>query len=306
MLPRSSSRRTRPNSRLRQALSPTPVPVCGNGKGISTIIVSAVVICTGGSLLVVCVQSAAMAATSATLTQRIRDREPLLGTFVSLGSPAVTNLLASVGYDYLLIDLEHGAGSEGVLQSQLFAAEAEGAATMVRTETFDRIRIGRVLDLGARAIMLPRVDTAEQCAEAVAHLRYPPEGDRGVASSNRARGWSTRTGSFTDANREIAAVVQIESAEARSEVDEIAAVDGVDALFVGPSDLSHSLGVPGELESPAFTDALERVLQAARARALHEQGFTLIVLSADVNMLAAAARDAVTRTRDALGRTRAG
>jgi 4-hydroxy-2-oxoheptanedioate aldolase len=253
-----------------------------------------------------------MGAASATLTQRIRDREPLLGTFVSLGSPAATNLLASVGYDYLLIDLEHGAGSEAVLQNQLFAAEAEGAATMVRTETFDRIRIGRVLDLGARAIMLPRVDTAAQCAEAVAHLRYPPEGDRGVASSNRARGWSTRTGSFTDANREIAAVVQIESEEAVRGVDAIAAVEGVDALFVGPSDLSHSLGVPGELQAPVFTDALSRVLDAARANdlsagilaptperalAFMEQGFTLIVLSADVNMLAGAARDALARVR---------
>ena len=254
-----------------------------------------------------------MAAISATLTQRIRERDPLLGTFVSLGSPTVTNLLASAGYDYLLIDLEHGAGTEAVLQSQLFAAEAEGAAVMVRTETFDRIRIGRVLDLGARAVMLPRVDTAAQCAEAVAHLRYPPEGDRGVASSNRARGWSTRTGSFTDANREIAAVVQIESEESVRNVEAIAAVDGVDALFVGPSDLSHSLGVPGQLESPVFTEALERVLDAARARdlaagilaptperarAFMAQGFTLMALSADVNMLAAAARDAVTRTRE--------
>jgi 2-keto-3-deoxy-L-rhamnonate aldolase RhmA len=253
-----------------------------------------------------------MAAPPATLTQRIRAREPLLGTFVSLGSPVVANLLASVGYDYLLIDLEHGAGSEAVLQSQLFAAEAEGAATMVRTETFDRIRIGRVLDLGARAVMLPRVDTADQCAEAVAHLRYPPAGDRGVASSNRARGWSTRTGSFSEANLEIAAVVQIESEEAVWNVDAIAAVEGVDALFVGPSDLSHSLGIPGELDAPAFTDALTRVLNAARAhdlaagilaatperaRAFMAQGFTLMVLSADVNMLAAAARDAVARVR---------
>jgi 2-keto-3-deoxy-L-rhamnonate aldolase RhmA len=253
-----------------------------------------------------------MAATSATLTQRIRDREPVLGTFVSLGSPAVTNLLAGAGYDFLLIDLEHGAGSEAVLQSQLFAAEAEGAATMVRTETFDRIRIGRVLDLGARALMLPRVDTAEQCAAAVAHLRYPPAGDRGVAGSNRARGWSTRTDSFADANREIAAIVQIESEEAVANVDAIAAVDGVDALFVGPSDLSHSLGVPGELDAPAFTDALARVLEAARAnqlaagilaatperaRSFMDQGFTLMVLSADVNMLAGAARDALARVK---------
>jgi len=253
-----------------------------------------------------------MAATSATLTQRIRDREPVLGTFVSLGSPAVTNLLACAGYDYLLIDLEHGAGSETVLQNQLFAAEAEGVATMVRTETFDRIRIGRVLDLGATAIMLPRVDSAEQASEAVAHLHYPPDGDRGVAASNRARRWSMRTDPFVQTNREVAAIVQIESVEAVRDVERIAAVPGVDALFVGPSDLSHSLGVPGDLDAPAFGEAVDAVLAAARAndvaagilaatperaRAFVADGFTLMVLSADVNMLAGAARDALARTR---------
>jgi 4-hydroxy-2-oxoheptanedioate aldolase len=249
---------------------------------------------------------------TATLTDRLRGRDLLVGTFVSLGSPAVTSLLAVAGFDFLLIDLEHGAGSEAGLQSQLFAAEAEGAATMVRTETFDRIRIGRVLDLGATAIMLPRVDSAEQASEAIAHLHYPPDGDRGVAASNRARRWSTRTDPFAQANRELAAIVQIESAEAVRDVERIAAVPGVDALFIGPSDLSHSLGVPGDLDAPEFRQAVDAVLAAARAnevaagilaatperaRAFVAEGFTLMVLSADVNMLAGAARDALARTR---------
>jgi 4-hydroxy-2-oxoheptanedioate aldolase len=245
-----------------------------------------------------------------TLTERLRGRELVLGTFVSLGSPAVTNLLAVAGFDFLLIDLEHGAGNEAILQSQLFAAQAEGVATMVRTETFDRIRIGRVLDLGASSLMLPRVDSAEQARAAVAHLRYPPDGDRGVAGANRARRGGTRPDPFAEANRELSATVQIESAEAVADVERIAAVAGVDALFIGPSDLSHSLGVPGDLEAPVFRDALGRVLAAARAnqlaagilaatpvaaRGFIAQGFTLMVVSADVSLLSAAARDVVDR-----------
>ena len=253
-----------------------------------------------------------MADESRTLTERVRARDLVIGTFVSLGSPAVTNLLATVGFDFALIDLEHGAGNEAVLQNQMFAAEAGGATAMVRVETLDRIRIGHALDLGATAIMLPRVDSVSQAAEAVAHLRYPPAGDRGVAGSNRARRWSTRTAPFADADAEIAAVVQIESAEAVADAERIAAVEGVDALFIGPSDLSHSLGVPGDLQAPAFRDAVAAVLAAARehdlaagilaagpepARAFIDEGFSLIVLSADVNLLAVAARDALARTR---------
>ena len=247
-----------------------------------------------------------------TFAQRLRARELLVGTFVSLGSPLVTNLLAVAGFDFLLLDLEHGAGDEGVLQSQMFAAEAEGAAAMVRAETFDRIRIGRVLDLGATAVMLPRVDNARQASEVATHLRYPPDGDRGVASANRARRFGLRGDPFAAANGEIAGVVQIESAEAVAAVSEIAAVEGVDALFIGPSDLSHSLGVPGDLDAPVFRDAMDRVLAAAaehglaagilaatpeRSREFIALGFTLMVLGGDATLLAAAARDALAAAR---------
>jgi 2-keto-3-deoxy-L-rhamnonate aldolase RhmA len=247
-----------------------------------------------------------------TFAQRLRGGDLLIGTFVSLGSPLVVNTLAVAGFDFLLLDLEHGAGDEGVLQGQMFAAEAEGAAAIVRTETFERIRIGRVLDLGAAGVMLPRVDSAAQAARAAAHLRYPPDGDRGVAGSNRARRFGLRTDPFADANGEVAAIVQIESEAAVAEVDAIAAVPGVDALFIGPSDLSHSLGVPGDLDAPVFREAVARVLAACRAhgvaagilaptpercRQFIDEGFTLMGLGGDATLLAAAARDALAAAR---------
>jgi 4-hydroxy-2-oxoheptanedioate aldolase len=247
-----------------------------------------------------------------TFAQRLRDRDLLIGTFAGLGSPVVANLLAIAGLDWVLFDLEHGAGDEGLLQSQMLAAEADGAAAVARTETFERIRIGRVLDLGARGVMLPRVDSAAQAAEAMAHLRYPPDGDRGVAGANRARRFGLRTDPFAAANGEIAGIVQIESAQAVAEVDAIAAVPGVDALFVGPNDLSHSLGVPGDLDAPVFRDAVQRVLAAARehgraagilaptperARAFIAEGFTLVALGNDATLLAGAVRDALAVAR---------
>jgi 2-dehydro-3-deoxyglucarate aldolase/4-hydroxy-2-oxoheptanedioate aldolase len=237
--------------------------------------------------------------------EKLRAGELVVGTFVSLGSPALTNALAVAGLDFLLVDLEHGAGGEAALQPQLMAAQAGGGAVMVRTESLERIRIGRALDLGASAIMLPRIETAAETREAISHLRYPPAGDRGVSTANLARRWGTRTGAFSDADREVAGIVQIETLSALQAVDGIAALEGVDALFVGPSDLTHALGVPGDLESSAFCEALERVLGACRAhgvpagilapnaeqaRRYVDQGFSLMVVGSDAGLAISATR----------------
>jgi 4-hydroxy-2-oxoheptanedioate aldolase len=237
--------------------------------------------------------------------ERLRGGELVVGTFVNLGSATVTNALAIAGLDFLLVDLEHGAGGEAALQPQLMAAEAGGGAVMVRTESFEQIRIGRALDLGASAIMLPRIETAAETREAMRHLRYPPAGDRGISTANLARRWGTRSGPFSDADREVAGIIQIETLSALEEVDEIAAVEGIDALFVGPSDLTHALGVPGDIEAPAFRDALERVLGACRehgvpagilapnaeqARRYVDQGFSMMVVGSDAGLLISAAR----------------
>jgi 2-keto-3-deoxy-L-rhamnonate aldolase RhmA len=181
-----------------------------------------------------------------------------------------------------------------------------GAAAVVRVESHERIRAGRALDLGAEGVMFPRVDSAEMARDAARHLRYPPEGDRGVAFGVRRHGFvASGEEGLARTNAAVLGAVQIESAEAVDEIDAIAAVDGVDVLFVGPSDLSQSLGILGQLEHPSFQDALHRVIRAAdeSGRALGayvpslavmeawlDRGFTLFAIGTDMSFLAEGAR----------------
>jgi 2-dehydro-3-deoxyglucarate aldolase/4-hydroxy-2-oxoheptanedioate aldolase len=188
--------------------------------------------------------------------------------------------------------------------------------TVVRVETDTRIRMGRVLDAGAAGIMLPRIDSAAQLEEALTNLRFPPRGIRGVATYNRACRFGLDPAALDRADEEILVIAQIESATAVAAVDEIAGVDGVDVLFIGPRDLSHDLGVPGDTTAPAFVEALETVLAAgkrhgkacgllvndgnAAARRL-EEGWTFVAIGSDSTLLAAAARSALTAARTTTG-----
>ena len=155
-----------------------------------------------------------------------------------------------------------GAGGEEQIRGVVPAAY--GVPIVVRVESAARIRICRVLDSGAAGIMLPRLNTVDEVAEAVRHLRYPPAGDRGVATYNRACRFGLDPGALDRANAEVLGVVQVESAIAVGDAGQIAGLDGVDVLFVGPRDLSHDLGVPGDLTAPAFIEATEHVLAACR------------------------------------------
>lgn len=237
------------------------------------------------------------------LADAVRAGTPLLGTFIGGASPVAAEVCAAAGVDWVLLDLEHGTGGEEQVRDVVPAAASYGVPTVVRVESAARIRMGRVLDAGAAGIMLPRMNTPEEVAEAVRHLRYPPDGDRGVATYNRACRFGLDPGALDRANAEVLGVVQIESATAVGNAGAIAALDGVDVLFVGPRDLSHDLGVPGDLTAPAFTGALERVLAAGRqhgkacgllvndgaaaARRL-EQGWSFVGIGSDSTLLAAA------------------
>ncbi len=149
--------------------------------------------------------------------------------------------------------------------------------------------------------MLPRLDSVDDVAEAIRHLRYPPTGDRGVATYNRACRFGLDPGALDRANDEILAVVQIESAAAVGNADQIAKLDGVDVLFVGPRDLSHDLGVPGNTAAPAFVEAIEQVKEASRrhgkacgllvndgatAAQRLEQGWSFVGIGSDMTLLA--------------------
>ena len=180
-----------------------------------------------------------------------------------MASPIAAEVCAAAGVDWLLLDLEHGGGGEEQVRATVPTAAAYGVPTVVRVESDARIRIGRVLDSGAAGVMLPRLDDAQQVREAIRHLYYPPRGDRGVATYNRACRFGLDTQALDRANNQVLGIVQIESAQAVAAAEDIASIDGVDVLFVGPRDLTHDLGVPGRTTAPEFLDALQRVRDAA-------------------------------------------
>src|SRR6266498_4481412 len=151
---------------------------------------------------------------AAQLRTRLRAGETLLGCFLSLGSALTAELMGAAGYDWALIDLEHGAGDEKDSLAQMQALSASGCAAIVRVESTARQRVNRVLDFGAHGVMFPRIDTAEEARAAVAAMRYAPAGVRGVAFANRACGYGSNFMPYLDASTSLLTVVQIESPEA--------------------------------------------------------------------------------------------
>ena len=201
-----------------------------------------------------------------TIRARIEAGETVFGSFLNLGSPFAAELCARAGFDWLLVDLEHGTLTETDLLANLLAIRGTGAAAFVRPQSGERLRIGRALDLGAEGIMVPRIDSAAEAREAIAHLRFPPAGIRGVALLTRGTGFGeVAHAGVAGLNDRILGIIQIESPAAVAAAREIAAIDGVDVLFVGPTDLSHSLGIPGRFGDPAYLDALRTVVAAASA-----------------------------------------
>ncbi|MFY9782695.1 MAG: aldolase/citrate lyase family protein [Acidimicrobiales bacterium] len=240
----------------------------------------------------------------ATLKERVRDGALMKGTFLNLGSPLVAEVLALSGFEWLLVDLEHGVRSEEALISQLLAGGAHQIPMFVRVESAQRIRVGHVLDLGADGVMFPRLNTPDEVREALSHLWYPPQGDRGVAGYNRARQFGSDARDSATVNTSLLALVQIETLPAIENVSSIAAIPGVDVLFVGPSDLSTSMGIAGQFDAPEFTAALDKVVDAARKAnvaagilaadpervgALYERGFTFVSVASDSALLRSAA-----------------
>jgi 4-hydroxy-2-oxoheptanedioate aldolase len=241
---------------------------------------------------------------------------PVFGTFLQLASPVTAEICARAGFEWGLIDLEHGVGTEAALVPELMALELAGATGIVRVETGSPLRISRVLDQGAGGIMVPRVSSAAEAELAVRYARYPPAGARGVALSVRAAGYGgTPADGLATVNDGITTMIQIENGEALADAAAIAAVDGVDVLFVGPNDLTHGLGIPGRFDDPIYRDALAAVARAARAAGkaggvllrspaeleLHrELGYSVFVLLSDSSMLAEAAHAAVSLMRGAV------
>jgi 4-hydroxy-2-oxoheptanedioate aldolase len=227
---------------------------------------------------------------------------PLAGLWVCSGSALVAEICAGAGMDWLLVDGEHSPiGLESTL-SILQAAAAYPVTPVVRVPAGDAVAIKQVLDLGAQNLLVPMVSSAEEAAGIVRAVRYPPRGVRGVGSAlARSARWNRVDGYLADADAHTSLTVQIETAAGVDAAAEIAAVDGVDAVFVGPSDLAASMGVLGEQTHPDVVAAVLRTFDAvhaagkpvgvnafdpAAAQAYVDAGADFIAVGADVALLA--------------------
>src|SRR3954464_12642980 len=195
---------------------------------------------------------------------RLAAGETLFGTFLTLGSPRAAESLGLAGFDWLLVDLEHGGGDESLLLGQVLGASAAGVHALVRVESDVRGRTARALDLGVEGVMCPQVNSAEAAEARASALHYGPPGSRGIAFFHRGARFATDPDPIASARARTLGIAQIESPEAVEACEEIAAVDGIDVLFVGPSDLSYSMGIFREFDHPRFRDAITRVNEAAR------------------------------------------
>jgi 4-hydroxy-2-oxoheptanedioate aldolase len=227
---------------------------------------------------------------------------PLAGMWVCSGSPLVAELCAGSGLDWLLVDAEHSPNGLESILAQLQAIHGYPVHTLVRPPVNDTVVIKQYLDLGVQNLLIPMVNSVAEAEAAVAATRYPPYGVRGVGSAlARAARWNRVPDYLTRAGETISVTVQIESAAAVEAVEDILKVDGVDAIFVGPSDLAASMGLLGQQEHPEVRAAVEHCLAAAKsagkpagvnafapatARAYLDAGMAFILVGADVALLA--------------------
>jgi 4-hydroxy-2-oxoheptanedioate aldolase len=228
-----------------------------------------------------------------------------IGLWNSLASAVTVEVIAGAGFDWLLVDMEHSPNDLPLVHAQLQAIAAYPAcAAVVRPPWNDMVTIKRLLDLGVQTFLIPYVQNAEQAAAAVRHTRYPPHGVRGFASASRATRFGRIPGYWQRAHEQICVLVQVETAEALSEIEAIAAVDGVDGIFIGPGDLSASMGHLGQPSHPdvirAIEDAVRRIGAAGKpsgfltgdetlARRMLDLGCQFVAVGADVVLLARAA-----------------
>lgn len=236
---------------------------------------------------------------------RLRANETLLGTMLTLPSPATAEVLAGVGFDWFFVDGEHGALETADVLAILQAVDRD-VPCIVRVPAADEVPIKKMLDLGATGIIAPQVNSAEQAARVVRSARYAPLGSRGVGLA-RAHGYGFRFAEYVrSANDDVAVVVQAEHAHAVDNIESIVAVEGIDAVLLGPYDLAASLGRMGQVDDPVVVDAIAHVTKTCREAGLPlgifgvtadavrpyvERGYTLIVAGVDTVLLGGAARN---------------
>ncbi len=227
-----------------------------------------------------------------------------IGLWSSLCSNMAAEIISDSGFDWILLDTEHSPNEIPGLMTQMQAMERGTATPVVRAAWNDAVLLKRILDVGAQSVLIPFVQNAEEARRAVAATRYPPQGIRGTAGSARGSRYGRVKDYLKKANGEICVLVQAETREALGQLEAIAKVDGVDGVFIGPSDLAASMGHIGELTHPEVQKAIEdagRRLKALgkpagiltlnedEARRYISWGYTFVAVGADVGLLARSA-----------------
>lgn len=199
------------------------------------------------------------------LKQKIFEGTAVNGSWVNLGSLVSAEIMGRSGFDWLLVDLEHGAGNDTTMYQQLQVLESTDATPIVRTDELSRAKVQRILDAGAGGIMFPQIQNKAEAQLAVDLMYYPPKGIRGMAKMVRATGFGKNAAAYISSlEQHLVGVMQIENISAVNDIDAIASIPGVDVLFVGPSDLSLALGVFGKFTEPVYQQAIRDVAQAAK------------------------------------------
>lgn len=244
--------------------------------------------------------------------QGLLRREVQIGLWCTLANHIAAEIVSDSGFDWLLLDTEHSPNEVPDILRHLQAVQGGSASPVVRVAWNDAVLIKRVLDVGAQTILVPYVQNAEEARRAVAAARYAPAGIRGVTGSGRASRYGRVKDYLKKADAEIGVLVQVETREALSELDAIAAVDGVDGVFIGPSDLSASFGLIGQPLSPTIQAEIEKAgakLRAAGkaagilaggeedARRYIAWGYTFVAAGVDTVLLARAADDLAARLK---------
>jgi 4-hydroxy-2-oxoheptanedioate aldolase len=236
------------------------------------------------------------------LKRKLVSGKACLGTWVFMPSPDIMEIIGLAGFDFAVIDMEHSAITLSDAVSMIRAAETRGLAPLVRVSSLESTHILRSLDSGAHGIQLPHIETAEDAEEAVRYSKYHPAGQRGVATTTKGGGYTLDNieRHFISENRSSVIVLSLESKESLGDLDRIIEVPGADVIYIGPYDLSQSMGMPGKVDAPKVLKAMETSIRkirrarkvagsfaktAVRARRLKDMGVNYLTCQADGSLI---------------------
>jgi 2-keto-3-deoxy-L-rhamnonate aldolase RhmA len=254
-----------------------------------------------------------MSPRSSALKKRLKAGETTFGAWLTVANPMIAELMAGVGFDWVLIDTEHGGISNEGLQTCLIAFNGSPTVPMVRVPWNDAVMIKQTLDMGADGILVPMVNSTAEARAAVSACKYPPEGTRGFGP-RRASDYGRKTNEYVaQANDSVIVILQFEHVDAVAQIDSILAVPGIDVVCLGPTDMSGSAGVLRQFNHPTVVKGMTSVINAAKARGLaasigitfadeemrkwHSQGANFVFCGDDVSLLAASAGKALANMR---------